>query len=71
MYYEVAVVFKEEIQTKNGVREKKTTKNYLVECFAVTAAEVQISEYLKDSPYGWEVKAVKQSKILDVILEKS
>jgi len=26
MYYEVAVVFKEEIQTKNGVREKKTTK---------------------------------------------
>jgi hypothetical protein len=69
MYYEVAVVFTEEIQTKNGVREKKTTKNYLVECFAVTAAEAKISEYLLNSPFGWEVKAVKQSKILDVISE--
>jgi len=69
MYYEVSVVFTEEIQTKNGVREKKVTKNYLVECFAVTAAEAKISEYLTDSRYGWEVKAVKQSKIVDVILE--
>ena len=46
MYYEVAVVFTEEIQTKSGIREKKVTKNYLVECYAVTAAEAKISEYL-------------------------
>ena len=51
------------------MREKKATKNYLVECFAVTAAEVKISEYLTDSRYGWEVKSVKQSKIVDVLSE--
>tara|TARA_A100001391_G_scaffold192784_1_gene167340 strand:- start:2213 stop:2422 length:210 start_codon:yes stop_codon:yes gene_type:complete len=69
MYYEVAVVFTEEIQTKSGIREKKVTKNYLVECYAVTAAEAKISEYLSKSQFAWEVKAVKQSKILDVIGE--
>ena len=69
MYYEVAVVFTEEIQTKSRIREKKVTKNYLVECYAVTAAEAKISEYLSPSPFAWEVKAVKQSKILDVVGE--
>ena len=69
MYYEVAVVFTEEIQTKSGIREKKVTKNYLVECHAVTVAEAMVSEYLSQSQYSWEVKAVKQSKIVDVIGE--
>ena len=69
MYYEVTVVFTEEIQTKSGIREKKVTKNYLVLCHAVTVAEAKISNYLSESPYSWEVKAVKQSKIVDVIGE--
>ena len=69
MFYEVTVVFTEEIQTKNGVREKKVTRHYLVLCHAVTAAEAKISDYLSASPYPWEVKAVKQSKIIDVVGE--
>ena len=32
MYYEVQVVFTEELPTKNGVREKKTPRSFLVEC---------------------------------------
>ena len=35
MYYEAQVVFTEEIDTKNGVKEKKVRRNYLVECDSV------------------------------------
>ena len=67
MYYEVQVMFVEEIQTKNGVKEKRVRKYYLVECDAVSVAEARITEYLKDSPYVFEVKVVKQSKILGIV----
>ena len=43
MYFEATVVFIEEIQTKNGVKEKKVRKNYLVECDSVTVAEVKVN----------------------------
>ena len=66
MYYEVQVMFVEEIQTKNGVKEKRVRKNYLVDCEAVSVAETKINEYLKDSPYVFEVKVVKESRILEV-----
>ena len=32
MYFETQVIFTEEIPTKNGVKEKKTRRNFLVEC---------------------------------------
>ena len=32
MYFEGQVLFIEEIQTKNGTKEKKVRRNYLVEC---------------------------------------
>ncbi len=67
MYYEVQVMFVEEIQTKNGVKEKKVRRNYLVDCDAVSVAEAKINEYLKDSPSIFEVKVVKESRILEVI----
>ena len=36
MYFEQwTVVFIEEIQTKNGVKEKKVRRSYLVECDSV------------------------------------
>ena len=67
MYYETQVVFTEEIDTKNGVKEKKVRRNYLVECDSVSVAEAKVNEYLKDSPYPFEVKVVKESKIIEVI----
>ena len=67
MYYEAQVVFVEEIPTKNGVREKKTRRAFLVECDSVSVAEAKVNEMLKDSPYSFEVKVVKESKILEVI----
>ena len=67
MYYEVQVVFTEEIPTKNGHREKKTRRSFLVECDSVSVAEAKVKEDLKDSPYPFEVKVAKESKIVGVI----
>jgi len=67
MYYEVQVVFTEEIPTKNGMREKKNRKMFLVECDSVSVAEAKVNEFLKDSPYAFEVKLAKESKIVGVI----
>ena len=67
MYFEAIVVFIEEIQMKNGVKEKKVRRSYLVECDSVSVAEAKVNEMLKDSPYSFEVKVVKESKIVEVI----
>ena len=34
-YFEAQVVFTEEIPTKNGVREKKTRRSFLIGCDSV------------------------------------
>ena len=70
MYYEVNVVFTEEIPTKNGFREKKLRRLFLVECMSVSVAEAKVNEFLKDSPNKFEVKLVKESKIVGVIQSK-
>ena len=67
MYYEAQVVFTEEIDTKNGVKEKKVRRNYLVECDSVSVAEAKVTEFLKDSAFFFEVKVAKESKIVDVV----
>ena len=67
MYYEATVVFIEEIQTKNGVKEKKVRKTYLVECDSITVAEAKVYEYVTNSPFVFETISAKQSKIVDVI----
>jgi hypothetical protein len=66
--FEVSVVFIEEIVTKNGVKEKKMRRNYLVtKCDTVSIAEAKIYEHLKDSAYPFEVKVAKESKIVGVV----
>ena len=67
MYYEATVVLIEEIQTKNGVKEKKVRKTYLVECDSITVAEAKVNEYVTNSPFVFETISAKQSKIVDVI----
>ena len=51
MYFETQVIFTEEIPTKNGVREKKTRRAFLVECDSVSVAEAKVNEFLKDSAF--------------------
>jgi len=46
MYYEVQVLFIEEVQVKNGTKEKKVRRNYLVECDACSVAENKVREWL-------------------------
>ena len=67
MYFETQVIFTEEIPTKNGIKEKKTRRQFLVECDSVSVAEAKVNETLKDSPYAFEVKVAKDSKIVEVI----
>ena len=67
MYFEATVVFIEEIQTKNGVKEKKVRKTYLVECDSISVAEAKVNEFIKTSPFVFETISAKQSKIVDVI----
>ena len=67
MYFETQVIFTEEIPTKNGVREKKTRRAFLVECDSVSVAEAKVTEFLKDSAFFFEVKVAKESKIVDVV----
>ena len=67
MYFETQVIFTEEIPTKNGIKEKKTRRQFLVECDSVSVAEAKVNEHLKDSTYSFETKVVKESKIVGVI----
>ena len=58
------VVFIEEIQTKNGVKEKKVRKTYLVECDSIDfkrSMSMSLIHHLCLRQYP------KQSKIVDVI----
>lgn len=70
MYYEVQVLFIEEVQVKNGTKEKKVRRNYLVECDACSVADTKVREWLKNSPYPFDVKWVKESKIVEVVGEE-
>ena len=63
MYFEAQVIFIEEIPTKNGVKEKKTRRNFLVECDSVSVAEAKVNEHLKDSPYTFETKVVVMKQV--------
>jgi len=67
MYFEATVVFIEEIQTKNGMKEKKVRKTYLVECDSISVAEAKVNEFVSNSPFMFETISAKQSKIVDVI----
>ena len=69
-YYEAQVEFEKTIDTKNGTKTKKTKENYLVEGDSVTYVEAQVAKFLSDSQDPFEVKIVRESKIIEV-LERS
>tara|TARA_Y100000592_G_C5372536_1_gene269305 strand:+ start:564 stop:797 length:234 start_codon:yes stop_codon:yes gene_type:complete len=66
-YYEAQVVFEKTFDTKNGPKTKQTRENYLVEGSSVTYVEAQVAEFLKDCHDPFEVKIVKESKIIEVL----
>tara|TARA_B100000131_G_C17977515_1_gene557165 strand:+ start:324 stop:542 length:219 start_codon:yes stop_codon:yes gene_type:complete len=66
-YYEAQVEFEKTIDTKNGTKTKKTKENYLVEGDSVTYVEAQVAKFLSDSQDPFEVKIVRESKIIEVL----
>ncbi len=66
-YYEAQVEFEKTFDTKNGPKTKKTKENYLVEGDSVTYVEAQVAKFLSDSQDPFEVKIVRESKIIEVL----
>tara|TARA_B100000287_G_scaffold376123_1_gene377050 strand:+ start:165 stop:386 length:222 start_codon:yes stop_codon:yes gene_type:complete len=66
-YYEAQVVFEKTFDTKNGPKVKKTKENYLVEGDSVTFVEAQVAKFLSDCTDPFEVKIVRESKIIEVL----
>ena len=66
-YYEAQVEFEKTFDTKNGPKTKKTKENYLVEGDSVTYVESQVAKFLSDSQDPFEVKIVRESKIIEVL----
>ena len=66
-YYEAQVVFEKTFDTKNGPKVKKTKENYLVEGDSVTYVEAQVAKFLSDCKDPFEVKIVRESKIIEVL----
>ena len=61
-YYEVDVVFEEEVSTKSGIKMRKIRRKYLVNAQSVTASEALVYQFLSDSPYSYEVVSSKKIK---------
>ena len=66
-YYEATVEFEKTFDTKNGPKTKKTKENYLVEGESVTYVESQVANFLKDCHDPFEVKIVRESKLIEVL----
>ena len=68
MYFETQVIFTEEIPTKNGIKEKKTRRQFLVECDSVSVAEAKVNAEIKriektaDSEINYDIEALKQQQ---------
>jgi len=67
MYYTAKVTLTEEVDTKNGTREKKTRYQYLVEALSVTEAETKMATDMEGTVADWEITGIHQSLIVDVV----
>jgi hypothetical protein len=66
-FYEATVEFEKTFDTKNGPKTKKTKENYLVQGDSVTYVEARVTKFLSDSQDPFEVKLVRESKIIEVL----
>ena len=67
MYYIAQVKFTEQVDTKNGTKEKKFKHDYVVEAVSLTDAEATVVGALEGSVLDFEVVSVKSSKIVEVL----
>ena len=67
MYYIAQVKFTEQVDTKNGTKEKKFKHDYVVEAVSITDAEATVVGALEGSVLDFEVVSVKSSKIVEVL----
>lgn len=65
-YFEADVVFTEVIDTRNGTKEKKRTEKYLVKGDTPTVVEARIYEFLEHAVADFDVKMIKESKIIEI-----
>ena len=59
MYYIAQVKFTEQVDTKNGTKEKKFKHDYVVAAVSVTDAEATVVGALEGSVLDFEVVSVK------------
>ena len=64
MYYSAIVNI---ITVDNKGREKKQVEEYLVNAVSVTDAETKVHEQFKNTTIDFEVKAVSQTRIIEVL----
>jgi hypothetical protein len=64
MYYEVQVEIKTE--TESG-KVRKNKETYLVQALSVVEAEANLTKDFEEYGDNWNVKSVKESKIVRVI----
>ena len=62
-YFEAIVEFEIEVQT----RVKKNKEVYLIQGDSVTFVETKVNEFCKDSAWPFQVKQVRESRIIEVI----
>ena len=55
------------ITVDNKGREKKQVEEYLVNAVSVTDAETKVHEQFKNTTIDFEVKAVSQTRIIEVL----
>jgi hypothetical protein len=64
--YEVTVQFKTEDEESGKVKSVKET--YLImDCYSVEAATNAVSNFLSDTAGEWSIKALKESRINEII----
>lgn len=67
MFYQTCVDIIQEIDTKNGPKEKRIKKYYLVNAVSVTDAEVKVNKLFEKSTLEFEVRSIVSSKIEEVV----
>ena len=71
MYFEVTVIQRLVIEgPRGGTKEKKVRDYLLVEGDSVTGVEADVTKLYQRNPNDWEILSVKQSKIVQLILEE-
>ena len=65
-YFEAWVVFVEQIDTKNGPKEKKHKDRFLIDAETPTVVEAKVYKFLDGTQMDFRVEKIVESKISEV-----